>query len=198
MSSTVVAGSEMAVGVRFDPDRLAYLEIAGLRAYYDHQWFRAFQLIIELMHEQFGLSWLRSVQAPYYVVRAMLAWAPKDADKRTTHRYIRKFYRLAATYGRGATFDPVQAGNREYVYWDLHRKRGIDPNSDVEPYVECLASLHTVIFGVGLDEARKSAVLRAQATDFIDSITGKRSLDVDGDWRKAEARLREAYRTVAA
>ena len=40
----------------FDPDRLAYLEVAGLRAYYDHKWLRAFQLIIELMHEQFVLA----------------------------------------------------------------------------------------------------------------------------------------------
>ena len=49
----------------FDPDRLAYLETTGLRAYYDHKWFLMLRLVLQLMHEQFGLSWLRSVQATY-------------------------------------------------------------------------------------------------------------------------------------
>src|SRR6478609_629000 len=93
----------------FNPDRLAHLEVAGLRAYYDHQWLRAFQLIVELMHEQFGLSWPRAIQASYYTVRAMLAWAPAENDKRATHRYIRKFYRLAAEHGTDLRFDPREA-----------------------------------------------------------------------------------------
>jgi hypothetical protein len=186
-----------AKSATFDPDRLAYLEVAGLRAYYDHKWLRAFQLIVELMHEQFGLSWPRAVQASYYTVRAMLAWAPLDNDKRTTHRYIRKFYKLAAEHSKDLHFDPKVAGNREYVYWDLHRKRGMDPTSDPEPYIECLAQLHSALFSVPADEARESAVLRAQATDYIDGITGKRSTDIEGDWARSEEYLRKAYRAVS-
>jgi hypothetical protein len=180
----------------FDPDRLAYLEVAGLRAYYDHKWLRAFRLIVDLMHEQFGLSWLRSLQASYYTVRAMLAWAPLDNDPKTMHRYIRKFYKLAATYGNELHFDAKEAGDREFVYWDLHRKRGMVPSSDPEPYIECLAQLHSTLFSLTPQEARKSAVLRAHATDAIDRVTGKRSTDVEADWRKSEEYLRQAYRSA--
>ncbi len=178
----------------FDPDRLAYLEVAGLRAYYEHKWLRAFQLIVALMHEQFGLSWLRSMQAAYYTVRAMLAWVPKDNNKRTTHRYLRKFYRLAAQHGKGITFDPKEAGNREYVYWDLHRQRGNNPTGDPAPYLECLVQLHIAIFGLKPEDARKSALLRSQATDIIDGITGNHSIDIEGDWKQAEEYLSKAYR----
>jgi hypothetical protein len=176
-----------------DPDRLAYLEVAGLRAYYDHQWLRAFRLVVDLMHEQFGLPWLRSMQASYYTVRAMIAWAPVDNDRETMRSYVHKFYRLAAEHGKGLHFDAKEAGNQEYVYWDLHRKRGLDPNSDPEPYIQCLAALHSTLFGLTVEEARLSAELRAQATDAIDRVTGKRSTDAEADWLQAEHHLRQAY-----
>jgi hypothetical protein len=182
----------------FDPDRLAYLEVAGLRAYYDHRWLRAFQLIVELMHEQFGLTWLRALQASYYTIRAMLAWAPVENDKRTTHRYIRKFYLLASKHGKDLHFDPREAGNREYVYWDLHRKRGMNPDSDPAPYIDCLTHLHVVLFDLPSGKARKSALLRAAGTDCIDRVTGKRSTDIEADWSAAEDNLRKAYRIAAS
>ena len=93
MSTTVQDSTRHKATSTFDPDRLAYLEVAGLRAYYDHQWLRAFQLIVELMHEQFGLSWPRALQASYYTVRAMLTWAPAAPVKRfgTVRRLTRSF-----------------------------------------------------------------------------------------------------------
>jgi hypothetical protein len=180
----------------FDPDRLAYLEVAGLRAYYDHKWLSAFRLVVELMHEQFGLSWLRSMQASYYTVRAMIAWAPADNDRPAMRAYVHKFYRLAAKYGKGLYFNAKVAGDREYVYWDLHRKRALDPNGDPEPYIECLAKLHSTLFGLTIEEARPSAELRAKATDAIDRVTGKRSTDVEADWLQAEHYLSRAYRAA--
>jgi hypothetical protein len=183
--------------VVFDPDRVAYLEVEGLKAYYEHEWLRCFQMIIALMHEQFGFSWLHSAQAAYYVTRASIAWAPRDNDRRATHRYIRKFYRLAAKHGKGYGFEPNSTGDLEYRYWVLHRIRGNNPESDPEPYHQSLARLHSAIFGISVEQARPSAVYRAQATDAIDHVTGKRSTDIPADWLEAEDRLRAAYRSIA-
>jgi hypothetical protein len=44
---------------------------------------------------------------------------------------------------------------------------------------------------------RESAVLRARSTDTVDEITGKRSKDVEEDWRRSEEYLREAYRSIS-
>jgi hypothetical protein len=180
----------------FDPDRLAYLEVAGLRAYYDHKWFRMLKLVVELMHEQFGLSWWRAVQASYLVTRASVAWAPVDNKPEVTRRYIHKFYRLAARYGKGYKYDPRKVGEYEFVYWKLHRYRGQHPDSDVAPYVQCLVVLHSALFGLTPEDARESAVNRAHGTDAIDRVTGKRSRDIESDWKEAERYLRVAYRSV--
>ena len=128
----VVADVQLGEGLRtatavFDPDRVAYLEVEGLKAYYEHEWVRCFQMIMALMHEQFGFSWLRAAQAAYYVTRASIAWAPVDNDRRATHRYIRKFYRLAAKHGKGYSFEPNPTGDLVYRYWVLHRIRGNNP-----------------------------------------------------------------------
>ncbi len=186
-------------GAPFDPDRLAYLEVAGLRAYYDHKWMLMLRLVVQLMHEQFNLSWLRAIQAAYYVTRASVAWAPLDNKPQVTRRYIHKFYKLAARYGSGYNrYDPRKVGEAEYKYWVLHRNRGLHPDSDIALYISCLADLHSVLFDLPLDQAQESAENRAHGTDAIDRVTGKRSTDIEADWKEAEHYLRIAYRSVAA
>lgn len=191
-------GSKGKKAFSFDPDRLAYLEVAGLRAYYDHKWLRMLRLVVQLMHEQFDLSWLRAVQAAYYVTVASVAWAPVDNKPEVTRRYIGKFYLLAAKHGSSSGYNPRKVAALEFRYWVLHRNRGMHPDSDVEPYVQCLAELHSALFGIPLDEARESAVDRAKGTDAIDRVTGKRSADIEADWREAEKYLGIAYGSVAA
>ena len=38
--------------VPFHPDRVAYYESAGWRAYYDHRWLRAFWFMVRLNREE--------------------------------------------------------------------------------------------------------------------------------------------------
>src|SRR3712207_7090305 len=40
----------------FDPDRVASLEAAGSRAYYDRAWLRLLQLMLAMCQEQFRIS----------------------------------------------------------------------------------------------------------------------------------------------
>lgn len=186
---------------KFDGAKLAYLEVAGLRAYYDRKWLDCFKFILQINRQQFGLSWLRAVQNAYYFTRASLVWAPVDHKADLTHDYIRKFYRIAKKYGnhgKGMPFDAGRVSDIEFKYWVLHRDRGNNPNNDPEPYIDCLARLHSAIFGITLEQARYSGEKRAEGTDAIDRVTGKRSTDIEGDWRKAEVALSEAYRSIAA
>ncbi len=189
-------GNANRISPGFDPQRLAYLEMAGWKAYYDHKWLLAFRLLVQLSHEQFGLSWLRSIQAAYYITRASIAWAPKENDPRKTRRYIRKFYRVSARYGRGLSFDPVKVGDYEVRYWDVHRKLSGRPQEEKGPLVASFSDLHSAIFGISAENAYPSAVSRARAADTVDLITSKTSTDVEADWQRVEEYLREAYRSV--
>jgi hypothetical protein len=178
-------GSRGAAG--FDADRLAYLEVAGWRAYYDHKWLLTFRLLVQLSREQFGLSWGRAV-----------AWAPVDNKPRVALRYIRKFYRLAAKYGSNVHFEPRRTAELEFKYWDVHRRLSGRPESEKMPLIQTLAELHSAIFGLPVEAMWQSGVDRARSTDTVDEITGKRSTDVEGDWRRAEEYLRKAYRDIQA
>lgn len=189
-----VARRQAAPG--FDPERLAYLEMAGWKAYYDHKWLLAFRLLVQLSHEQFGLSWLRSIQAAYYITRASIAWAPKENNPRKTRRYIRKFYRTSARHGTDLSFDPVKVGDYEVRYWDVHRRLSGRPAGEKGPLIDSLTDLHSAIFGISSESAKPSAVCRANAADTVDLITSKTSTDVEGDWRRVEEYLREAYMSV--
>ncbi len=182
--------------IRFDADRLAYLEVAGWRAYYDHKWLLTFRLLVQLSREQFGLSWLRAVQAAYYITRASVAWAPVDNKPRVALRYIRKFYRVAAKYGSNAHFEPRRAADLEFKYWDVHRRLSGRPESEKMPLIRTLAELHSALFGLPVEAVWQSALDRAHSTDTVDEITGKRSKDVEADWRKAGEYLRAAYRSI--
>lgn len=182
----------------FDPDRLAQLEVAGFRAYYDRKWLRCFWLIAQLAHEQFHMALLRAVQGAYYITRASIAWAPVDHDTRKVRLYIRRFYRLAAKHGKGFRFDPDVVARLEYIYWDEHRKLSGRPQSEKAPLVQSLVDLHSAIFSISPEAARPSAVDRAHCTDTVDEITGHRSTNIEADWQTAEAYLRTAYRSIAA
>jgi hypothetical protein len=182
----------------FDPDRLAYLEVGGWRAYYDRKWLRMLQFMLLMMREQFALSWPRAVQSAYYMVRASAAWAPVDHDTRVVRRNLRKFYRTVVKHGAGYSFNPAQVAELEYRYWDIHRRLASRPDSEKAPLVKSFVDLHSALFALPPAAVEESAVGRARSTDTVDLITSKRSTDIEGDWRRAEDYLREGYRSLAA
>jgi hypothetical protein len=182
---------------RFDADGLAHLEVAGWRAYYDHKWFLFLRLMLTLIHNQLRLSWPRTVQAAYYFTRASAAWSPIDHDEAVVKRFIRKFYRLGRRYGKDIRFDPDKVAALEFKYWDDHRRLSGRPQEEKGPLIRTLAELHSATFLLPLDVVSDSAVSRAHSTDTVDEITGKRSSDIEGDWKRSEDYLRDAYRSIA-
>jgi uncharacterized protein YndB with AHSA1/START domain len=181
----------------FDPDRLASLETAIWRAYYDRRWPAVLWLTLKLVHEQFGLSWPRAIEAAYYTTRAAIAWAPVKHDVGNVRDDLRRFYRVARRYGRGFRFDPALVAEQELEYWIVHRELSGKAESDKAPLERSLAELHAQLFGISVQAAGPSGVARARAADAVDEITGRRSRDEDLDWARVERFLRDAYRAIA-
>ena len=192
--------SEQTTSIRptFDPDRLAYLEVAGWRAYVEKKWLRLLWLVVSLAREQFGFSWPRAIQGAYYVTRASVIWKPVEHDVPAVRRYLRKFYRLAAKHGKGFTFDPRQVGDLELKYWHVSRLYSSTPYRDDSPLIPVMAELHSAIFGVSSGEAWASAVGRTRSLHAYGGIAARHSQDVEGDWRRSEEYLRDGYRTLVA
>jgi hypothetical protein len=190
----------MPVQPHFDPGKLGYYEKAGWEAYYNRNWLRVLRLMILLNHTMFGMGWPAAVVAAIDTVRASIAFAPVDNDLPATRRHLTAFYQKARRAIKTPTTADILA-DRELDYWVVHRRLAVQraensDNTDITPMVESLARLHAVIFDSTAEQMHRSAKLRAQAAAAVDEITGKRSQDIPGDWRRVEAYLQQAYLAV--
>lgn len=185
--------SEHTLFFRFNPQRVAYYEAAGWRAYYDRQWLKLLQLIVGLCQEQFGIPFPVSLLAAYYVTRASAAWAPVNHNPAVVGCFYERFYRLARRYS-GLRFDPAKAAALELLYNEEHRRLVGSP--DKTSFVEALTALHGELFGLPPDQARPSAELRVLANNTVDRITGHTSTDVEADWSRLESYLQQCYQSI--
>jgi hypothetical protein len=186
----------------FDADKAAYYEKAGWEAYYDRNWPRAFWLMVQLNHHMFSMPWWAATAAALDIVRASIAFAPVDNDIPKAQNYLANFYTKARRYA-GIQTDADALAALEMEYWVVHRHLAIERQQNpevenLEPLVDSLANLHAALFHSTPDAIHTSAHYRALAAEAVDRITGKRSLDIQADWRAVEENLRTAYRAVAS
>ena len=183
----------------FDPDMVARLEASGWKAYYAHDWLRAFLLLVRMDQEQFHIPFPRSLLAAYYTVRASIAFAPADHDAAlpAVRAYLREFYALVAE-ANDQSYDPDRVGDLELDYWIIHRQVAVARAVDYTPLVDSLAVLHAAIFDSTPERMRASAESRARSAAHVDLITSKRSTDEAADWRAVYFYLRRSYEQVKA
>jgi hypothetical protein len=177
----------------FDPDRVASLEAAGWRAYYDRQWGKLASLVATLNHEQFHIPMPLAYVAAYHIARASIAWVPVDHDLEAVHAHLVHFYRIARRYS-GLRFEPARAAARELDYWVVHRRLIDAP--DKAPFVTALAALHAELFGEPAERMRESAERRVAANNTVDRITSGRSTDAEADWLQIQDELTRCYRAI--
>jgi len=185
----------------FDSDRIAYLEAAGWRAYYDRNWPAVFGLMVQMNREQFRMSLPAAIGGAIDIVRASIAFAPVDNDVPAATAHRQRFYEKARR-SRGIQTDARTLAALEMDYWIVHRrlarerKEAPGHEGDIKPMVESLARLHTALFTAPPEAIRRSAELRAGAAVAVDRITGGYSTDITGDWGRIEDLLRQAYRSL--
>ena len=183
----------MGKTLRLNPERLAYVEANGWRAYYERNWFKVMRLIVALCQEQFHIPFPMSLLAAYYTMRASAAWVPEDHDIEKVRRYLEKFYRIACRYA-GLQFDVERVASLELQYFDVHRR--LAGKEDKSEFIQTMTDLHCAIFGLTPQQARESAELRVKANDTVDLITSKASTNVARDWAKLEEYLRQCYTSI--
>lgn len=183
----------MAKTFRFNPQRVAYFEAAGWKAYYDRKWFKILRLLVALCQEEFHIPFPMSLLAAYYTTRASVAWVPVNHDEQKVLAFLEKFYALAGRYS-GLKFDVAKVAALELCYFEVHRR--LVEATDKSEFVQVLVELHSALFGLPPEQLRESAELRVRAADAVDRITSKRSTDVEGDWKRLEDDLRQCYRSI--
>ena len=183
----------MANTFQFNPDRVAFFEANGWRAYYDRKWLKLLRLVVSLCQEQFRIPFPVSLLAAYYVTRASVAWVPLDHDEQKVQKFYEKFYRLAKRYS-GFKYDPARVGALELKYNDIHRRLSGKP--DKTEFIDAMIELHSALFGLTPEQARESAELRVLANNTVDLITSRTSSNPEADWAIVEEYLRQCYRSL--
>ena len=175
------------------PERVAYFEAAGWKAYYDRKWLNMLRLLVLLCQEQFQIPFPQSLLAASYTTHASLAWAPVEHDEHKVLRYLEEFYGVAHHYA-GLHDDAKQVAALELQYFDVHRR--LSGKGEKEELFQTLRALHSALFGLTPEQARESAEWRLLAANAVDLTTSRTSTDVEGDWSKLEAYLQKAYRSI--
>jgi len=202
MSDSPASSAGQRKAPDFNPVKVAYYEKAGWEAYYDRSWLRAFGLMVRLNREEFHMSLPVALAAAVDIVRASMAFAPRDNDVQAATEHIRRYYEKARR-SVGIPADAETLARLEMDYWIVHRRlaleRTLDHNLDnIAPLVDSLTTLHSALFSVQPEAARRSAEYRALAAQAVDRITGHYSSDVRRDWELVESTLQLAYRELAA
>jgi hypothetical protein len=177
----------------FDPDRVAAVEAAGWRAYYEHRWLALVQLIASLNQAQFHIPFPLSYVGAIHIARASVAWIPVEHDLAVVQTHLLRYYRMARRHS-GLQFDPRRAAADELGYWVAHR-RLID-NPDKSAFVEAMTALHSELFSLPRERMRESAECRVAANNTVDQITSGRSSNPDADWLRLEEQLAACYRSI--
>jgi|SRR5579875_447849 hypothetical protein len=176
------------------PERIAYFEAAGWKAYYDRRWFKMLSLLVRLCQEQFHIPFPMSLVASYFTTRASLAWVPVEHDEQKVVRYLEKFYAIARRYS-GLHYNVKKVAALELKYFEVHRH--LSGTAEKEELIQTLVELHSAIFGLTPEQARESAEWRTLAADTVDLITSRTSTNIEQDWRKLEGYLQKAYGSIA-
>jgi hypothetical protein len=171
---------------RFEPDRVASLEVDMWKAYYDKQRVTLFVLLVTMLREQYGYSWARAVQAGGYLARAASTFSGLRDDYDRVLPDLESAFVIARDWTR-ASFDPKLAARAELAWWVARRTEG---QSDVETVGRRIGEAYAVLYGVPLERVAEAGLLRAEAAHLRDSQPR------DPDWARIHALLQQSFRAL--
>lgn len=152
----------------FDPARVASLECDAWVAYYQRRWLRLLVAAVGLVRAGLGMSWPRTTRAAWYVLRAIMFWAPlRDNDPPRAQAYMRRFYELVKA-SRGQPQDPAESARLEIEWWRVHRVAQQAAAGPSDELVDALARLYAFVLEVPEPAVRPAAFHRCRAMEISD------------------------------
>ena len=142
-----------SVLLSFDPVKVGNLETDLWVTYYRRQWARFLVSSLLVVHDTFGMDWLRTCHGAWLVLRANQLWAPNPGDPDGARRCMTRFYALLLLT-HGVPADPARAARLEVDWWAAHREHQYDEGSDDGPLVTALARLYAYVYDTGEEAVR--------------------------------------------
>lgn len=146
---------------QFDYQKMAQLDSDMWRAYYNHQFFKLFLLLVQLMKTQFRFNWFTTLRLAYYSGWAAADYRIKKHKGVKNERVLKNLTKFYELISKNATdsFDYTKAAELELAWWDIHR-RSYKNNKELE---QSLADGMAAIYNVPASKLGKYAHYRAEA-----------------------------------
>jgi hypothetical protein len=177
----------------FDPDRLAQLELLMWQAYYRRQRLRLFRLLVRANREQAGASFLRSVIAAFFLVRAAAGFGRATGGYERYEPDIARAYRLLGVGAEHAD----EVARQELRWWVVRREIGLAAGPAAGA---AITALYATLYRVPETSVAWAGSLRGEAAEVRDRGATE---DLDGPtgagltyWPEVARLLRESYRSL--
>jgi hypothetical protein len=171
---------------RFDPDRLAALELGMWQAYYAKQRVRLFALLVTTLREQYRYSWAVATREAFHLARAAATFGDLRSGYDVVLPDLEQAYGTAKSWMH-AGFDPNAVAHAELAWWAARRVPGENSPEHVGALIaDEYSLLYETAPGVVADAAR----LRAEAAALRDQQAQ------NPDWDTIGQLLQRSYREL--
>jgi hypothetical protein len=175
---------------QFDYEKVANLDAGMWRSYYNHQFFKLFWQLLQLIRTQLGFNWSITIRLALYS-----AWAAADYrinrghvnHQRLTKNLI-KFYRIISDHAT-EPFNYQKAGELELAWWDIHRS-SYENNEKLE---QSLAAAAAAMYNTVPSSLKSYAHYRAEAMILPQHEGDKKNFT---DWDKVNDLLIKAWQAL--
>ena len=171
----------------FSPESVAELETTMWRAYYRHDFFRLFWLLMKLFKQQFGTRAITNLRLAYHSAIAAKAFR-KTGNEKTTLRSLEKYYKLLSRRS-GENFNAAQAAETELNWWVVHR---YPENGSL---AEALSKNMAVLYSLPIKSLFAYGKYRAQAMHLRDTAAHKNKNEPD--WLSIQKALNSSYTALS-
>ena len=173
---------------RFEPDRLADLEVRMWQAYYAKERVKLFQLLVTMLREQYHYSWATAAKEGFHLARAAAGFGDARGGYEAFLPDLEAGYATAKARLH-AGFDPAAVARAELAWWVARR---VPAQNSAEQVGELIAREYALLYEVPQETVGHAALLRAQAGKLRDDTSAQ------PDWSVIRGLLVQSYRELRA
>ena len=173
---------------RFDPDRLATLELRMWQAYYDKQNVRLFGLLLSTLREQYHYSWAMAAREGFHLARAAATFGNARDGYEVVLPDLDAAYATERSWLQ-AGFEPRAVARAELAWWVARRVPGRNDPAQVGALI---ADEYALLYEAPRAAVERAGLLRAQAAAMRDAQAAQ------PDWASIGRLLQQSYRDLAA
>jgi hypothetical protein len=187
---------------RFDPDRLAELEVDMWKAYYAQHKLKLFRLLVTTLREQYRYAWWKAVDHGFHWARAAATFGAARGDYDRVLPDLERGFAIARAW-TGSDFDVHAAAVAELSWWKARRDPASGKGADKNRVVAArMSEAYAILYGVPRERVAEAARLRVEAADLRDRGANAAPPGTDRnatvDWKAVSWLLHQSYRSLYA